>query len=43
MPYFAAALARTQSGWVGEEVDLDDLDDLETLVERLRDMVEEGP
>ena len=43
MPYFAVALARTESGWVGEEVDLDEVDDLETLGEQLRDLTEDGP
>ncbi len=43
MPYFAAALARTGPGWVGEEVDLDDVEDLEVLADRLRDLVEDGP
>ncbi len=43
MPYFAVSLARTESGWVGEEVDLDDVDDLEVLADQLRDLTEEGP
>ena len=43
MPYFAAALARTDSGWTGEEVDLDEFDDLEGLADHLRDLVEDGP
>lgn len=43
MPYFAAALARTGEGWVGEEVDLDDVDDLEVLADQLRDLVDDGP
>ncbi|MCW2606405.1 MAG: hypothetical protein JWO60_1098 [Frankiales bacterium] len=43
MPYFAAALARTESGWSGSEVDLDDFDDLEGLADHLRDLVEDGP
>ena len=43
MPYFAVALARTDAGWVGEEVDLDEVDDLEVLAEQLRDLTEDGP
>ena len=42
MPYFAAALARTDAGWTGEEVDLDEFDDLEGLADHLRDLVEDG-
>ena len=42
MPYFAAALARTAAGWTGEEVDLDEYDDLEGLADHLRDLVEDG-
>ena len=43
MPYFAVALARTSSGWVGDEVDLDEVDDLEALTDALRDMTGDGP
>ncbi len=43
MPYFAVALARTQSGWVGDEVDLDEVDDLEALADTLRDLTGDGP
>ena len=43
MSYFAAALARTDDGWTGEELDLDDLEDLEALAEALRDLTGEGP
>ena len=42
MPYFAAALARTEAGWTGEEVDLDAYDDLEGLADHLRDLVDDG-
>lgn len=42
MPYFAVALARTENGWVGEEVDLDEVDDLEVLAEQLRDLLDDG-
>ncbi|MCU1691384.1 MAG: hypothetical protein JWM64_475 [Frankiales bacterium] len=43
MSYFAAALARTGPGWVGEEVDLDGVDDLEVLADQLRDLIDDGP
>jgi putative tRNA adenosine deaminase-associated protein len=39
--YFAAALARTADGWTGRELDLRDVEDLESLAEELRDLVEE--
>ena len=42
MPYFAVALARTDAGWVGDEVDLDEFDDLEALSDSLRDLTGEG-
>jgi putative tRNA adenosine deaminase-associated protein len=42
VPYFAAALARTDEGWTGQEVDLDDVDDLEALSEQLRDLLEDA-
>lgn len=41
--YFAAALARTEHGWAGQELDLDDVDDVEALAEQLRDLSGEGP
>jgi putative tRNA adenosine deaminase-associated protein len=41
--YFAAALARTESGWTGEELDLDEVADLEALTDVLRDLTGEGP
>jgi putative tRNA adenosine deaminase-associated protein len=34
--YFAAALARGDSGWTGQELELDDVDDLDGLIEELR-------
>jgi putative tRNA adenosine deaminase-associated protein len=43
LSYFAAALARTDAGWVGEELDLDDVDDLEALTDVLRDLTGDGP
>ena len=41
MTYFAAALARTADGWTGREVDLNEVEDLESLAEELRDLAEE--
>jgi putative tRNA adenosine deaminase-associated protein len=41
--YFAAALARTDSGWTGEELDLGEVEDLDALVDLLRDQTGEGP
>lgn len=38
MSYFAATLARSAGGWSGEETDLDEVDDLETLVEQMREL-----
>jgi putative tRNA adenosine deaminase-associated protein len=38
--YFAAALARTPDGWTGRELDLHDVEDLESLAEELRDLAE---
>lgn len=43
MSYFAAALARTEAGWTGAEVDLSEVDDLESLTDLLRDLTGEGP
>ncbi len=40
--YFAAALARTEGGWTAQEVDLDEVEDLEALVEVLREQTGEG-
>ena len=42
MPYFAVALARKASGWTGQEVDLDDFEDLDGVTELLRDMIVDG-
>src|SRR5512146_3073165 len=39
--YFAAMLARTADGWVGRELDFDEVDDLEALVELMRDAGED--
>lgn len=45
MTYFAAAVARTDDGWTGRELDLGEVEDLDGLVELLRDLVvdDEGP
>lgn len=42
MPYFAAALARTPSGWTATEVDFDEIDDFVTLADTLRDIDEKA-
>ncbi len=42
MPYFAAALAQSPDGWSGSEVDMDTIEDLDSLVETLRDVAEGG-
>jgi putative tRNA adenosine deaminase-associated protein len=42
LPYFAAALARTEAGWTGQELDLDEVSDLEALTDVLRDLTGEG-
>jgi putative tRNA adenosine deaminase-associated protein len=41
--YFAAALARTEGGWTGEELDLSEVEDIEQLAELLRDLTGDGP
>ena len=33
MPYFAVALARKATGWTGQEVDLDEVEDLDLEIE----------
>ncbi|HVF03844.1 MAG TPA: tRNA adenosine deaminase-associated protein [Frankiaceae bacterium] len=40
MPYFAAALAQSADGWSGREIDMDSVEDLDSLVETLRDLSE---
>ena len=42
MPYFAAALARTDDDWTGKEFDFEGIDDLESLTDALRDMYDES-
>jgi len=44
--YFAAALARSDGAWVGSEFDLDDVEDLDQVVDMLRELAgddSEGP
>ena len=41
MPYFAVMLARTADGWVGHELDFDEVEDLEALVDLMRDAGED--
>lgn len=41
MSYFATALARTDHGWLGRELDLDEVDDLDGLAESLREFAAE--
>ena len=41
MPYFATALAPTNHGWLGRELDLDEVDDLDALAESLREFAAE--
>ena len=43
MSYFAAAVARTEQGWTARELDLDDIDDIESLAEELREITGDGP
>ncbi len=42
MTYFAAALTRTEGGWTGRELDLDEVEDLEDLADELRELTGEG-
>jgi putative tRNA adenosine deaminase-associated protein len=41
--YFAAALAKDESGWSGVELDLRDYEDLESLADALRDLAGDAP
>ena len=43
MSYFAAALARTEGGWTGAELDLSGVEDLDELADLLRDLTGDGP
>ena len=38
MSYFAAALARTSTGWTAEELDLDGVSDVDEVADRVRDV-----
>jgi len=38
MSHFAAALARTGDGWLAQEMDLGEVEDLDTLTDALRDV-----
>jgi putative tRNA adenosine deaminase-associated protein len=40
--YFAAAVARTEGGWTGVELDLSEIEDVEQLAEALRDLTGDG-
>jgi len=42
VPYFAAALARTPSGWSATELDLDEVEDFADLSDILRDLDDEA-
>lgn len=42
MPYFAAALARRPAGWSGEEIDLKEVEDLDGVVEEMRQVDDEA-
>jgi putative tRNA adenosine deaminase-associated protein len=42
MPYFAAALVQSPSGWTAREIDMDAIEDLDSLVELLRDHADGG-
>lgn len=42
MPHFAAVLAQSPDGWSGREIDMESVEDLDSLVEQLRDIAEGG-
>ena len=42
MSYFAVAVARTEGGWTGVELDLSDVEDIEQLADVLRDLTGDG-
>jgi putative tRNA adenosine deaminase-associated protein len=42
VPYFAAALAQSPDGWSGREIDMESVEDLDSLVETLRDLSADG-
>lgn len=39
MTYFAAALARRGSAWIGDEIELDDVEDLDGVIDAVRQAV----
>jgi putative tRNA adenosine deaminase-associated protein len=43
--YFATAIVRTSEGWSGQEVDLDEVEDLDGVTDLLRDLLDDtrGP
>jgi putative tRNA adenosine deaminase-associated protein len=42
--HFAAAVARTEDGWTGRELDLSEVEDLDALADELRDLAgDDGP
>lgn len=41
MPYLASAFARTNHGWLGRELDLDEADDLDGVADALREVAAE--
>lgn len=43
MSYFAVALARTDEGWVGEELDLHEVEDLDGVTDLMRQVVGDEP
>jgi putative tRNA adenosine deaminase-associated protein len=40
--YFAAALGRTSSGWAGQELDLDEAEDLDGVLDELREVSDDA-
>lgn len=42
MSYFAAALGRTSSGWAGQELDLGDVEDLDGVLDELREVSDDA-
>ena len=43
MSYFAAALALSEDGWTGRELNLDGMADIDALADELRDLTGDGP
>ena len=43
MSYFAAALALSEDGWTGRELNLDGITDIDALADELRDLTGDGP